>query len=180
MKSVYTPLIRKFGSFLDKAQERAASIFRDAQKLKLKDFLGLWQNTKLMDAKTFFRELKRRNVLKVALAYAVIAWLVVEATSLLLSGHEERNSAMTTLLVIVAIGFGVILYISWAFEATPQGMKRTENVPPDAVLPSWSPRKFAAFIIIVAALAASLLAFDLVRSRSKPASSPPTATPSLP
>jgi adenylate cyclase len=133
-----------------------------------------------MDAKTFFRELRRRNVLKVALAYAVIAWLVVESTSLLLFGHEERSSAMTALMVIVAVGFGAILYISWAFEATPQGMKRTENVPADAVLPSWSPRKFAVFIITIALLAASLLAFDLSRSRTKPASSPATATPRLP
>ena len=130
-----------------------------------------------MDTKTFFRELKRRNVLKVALAYAVIAWLVVEATSLLLFGHEERSSAMTVLMVIVAIGFGVILYISWAFEATPQGIKRTANVPQDAVLPSWSRRKFAVFIIIVALLAASLQVFDLVRSRTKPAPSLPTAVP---
>ena len=130
-----------------------------------------------MDAKTFFRELRRRNVLKVALAYAVIAWLVIETTSLLLFGHEERSSAMTALMVIVAIGFGVILYISWAFEATPEGMKRTANVPPDAVMPSWSRRKFAAFIILVAALAASLLVFDLVRSRPNPTSSPATVAP---
>ena len=130
-----------------------------------------------MDAKTFFRELRRRNVFKVALAYAVVAWLVVEATSLLLFGHEERSSAMTALMVIVAIGFGVILYISWAFEATPEGMKRTANVPPDAVMPSWSRRKFAAFIILVAALAAGLHAFDLLRSRSKPPSPPPTVAP---
>jgi adenylate cyclase len=130
-----------------------------------------------MDAKTFFRELRRRNVLKVALAYAVIAWLVVEVTSLLLFGHEERSSAMTALIVILAIGFGVILYISWAFEATPEGLKRTASVPPDAVLPSWSRRKFAAFIIVVAALAAGLLVFDLARSRTKPASSPATTAP---
>jgi adenylate cyclase len=130
-----------------------------------------------MDAKTFFRELRRRNVLKVALAYAVIAWVVIEATSLLLFGHEERSSAMTALIVILAIGFGVILYISWAFEATPEGMKRTANVPPDAVMPSWSRRKFVAFIIVVAALAASLLVFDIVRSRTKPTSSPATVAP---
>ena len=130
-----------------------------------------------MDAKTFFRELRRRNVLKVALAYAVVAWLVVEATSLLLFGHEERSSAMTALMVIVTIGFAVILYISWAFEATPEGMKRTASVPPDAVLPSWSRRKFAAFIILIAALATSLLVFDLVRSRTKPTSSPATVAP---
>jgi hypothetical protein len=48
----------------------------------------VWQNTKLMDAKTFLAELRRRNVYKVAAAYAVTAWLVVEAASLLLFGHE--------------------------------------------------------------------------------------------
>lgn len=130
-----------------------------------------------MDTKTFFRELKRRNVYKVAVAYAVMAWLLIEAASLLLSGHEERTSVVTALVVILAVGFVLALYISWAFEATPQGMKRTENVPTDAVLPSWSPRKFAAFIILVATLAAGLLVFDLVRSRTKPTSSPATAAP---
>jgi adenylate cyclase len=130
-----------------------------------------------MDAKTFFRELKRRNVYKVAAAYAVIAWLALEAASLLLFGHEERTSALKALVVILAVGFALALYISWAFETTPQGMKRTENVPTDAVLPSWSPRKFAIFIIATALLAASLLAFDLVRSRSKPTSPPPIIAP---
>ena len=133
-----------------------------------------------MDAKTFFRELKRRNVYKVAAAYAVIAWLLIEGTSILLSTFEGRTQVMTALAVILALGFGLALFISWAFEATPEGMKRTENVPPDAVLPSWSPRKFAVFIITIALLAAGLLAFDLLRSRSKPASSPPTAAPGLP
>ena len=130
-----------------------------------------------MDLKTFFRELKRRNVYKVAVAYAVIAWLLIQVASILLAGHEERTSAVTALVVIFALGFVLALYISWAFEATPEGMKRTKNVPPDAVLPSWSPRKFAIFIIATALLAASLLVFDVVRSRSKPTSPPPTAAP---
>ena len=130
-----------------------------------------------MDLKTFFRELKRRNVYKVAVAYAVIAWLLIQVASILLAGHEERTSAVTALVVIFALGFVLALYISWAFEATPEGMKRTKNVPPDAMLPSWSPRKFAIFIIITALLAASLLVFDVVRTRSKPTSPPPTAAP---
>jgi hypothetical protein len=133
-----------------------------------------------MDAKTFFRELKRRNVYKVAAAYAVVAWLLIEAASILLSTFEGRTQVMTALMVVLALGFGLALFISWAFEATPEGMKRTENVPLDAVLPSWSPRKFAVFIITIALLAAGLLAFDLLRSRSKPALSPPTAAPGLP
>ena len=130
-----------------------------------------------MDTKTFFRELRRRNVYKVAVTYAVVAWLLIEAVSILLSTFEGRTQLLTALMVIVALGFGLALFISWAFEATPQGIKRTANVPADAVLPSWSRRKFAVFIITTALLAASLQVFDLVRSRSNPASSPPTAMP---
>src|SRR5204862_2340939 len=141
---------------------------------------SVWQNTTQMDAKTFFRELKRRNVYKVAAAYAVIAWLLIEAASILLSGHEERTSAVRALIAILAFGFVLALYISWAFEATPEGMKRTENVPQNAVLPSWSRRKFAVFIIIIALLATGLLAFDLLRSRNKRSSPPRTGTLDLP
>ena len=130
-----------------------------------------------MDTKTFFRELRRRNVYKVAVTYAVVAWLLIEAVSILLSTFEGRTQLLTALMVIVALGFGLALFISWTFEATPQGMKRTANVPPDAVLPSWSRRKFAAFIITIALLATGLLAYDLLRNRSKPAPSPPAAVP---
>ncbi len=130
-----------------------------------------------MNTQTFFRELKRRNVYKVALSYAAIAWLLIELASVALFGHEERSTAITTLVVIMTLGFFLALYISWAFEATPQGMKRTENVPVDAVLPTWSTRKFALFIVIVALLAASLHLFDLIRSRTKPISTPTTVAP---
>ena len=150
---------------------------KERSKIRFTDFLSLWQNTESMDVPTFFRELKRRNVYKVATAYVVIAWLLIEAASLLLAGHEERTSAMTVLVVIVSLGLILALYISWAFEATPEGMKRTKNVPADAVLPSWSPRKFAVFIITIALMAAGLHAFDLLRSRSKPPSSLPTVAP---
>ena len=130
-----------------------------------------------MNSKTFFSELKRRNVYRVALSYAVIAWLVVQSTSILLAHSEGRSSVIAALIVIVVVGFFLAIYISWTFEATPQGMKRTENVPADAVLPSWSARKFAIFIIITGLLAASLLVFDLYRARNKPASPVPTAAP---
>src|SRR5437660_9633194 len=128
-----------------------------------------------MGAKTFFRELKRRNVYKVAVAYAVIAWLLFEAASVWVHIVEAPTSVFKVLAVFLALGFVVALFISWAFEATPQGMKRTENVPPDAVLPSWSPRKFATFIIAVAVIAAGLLAFNLFRT--KPTTPPTTAEP---
>jgi hypothetical protein len=134
---------------------------------------------KRMDLKTFLSELKRRNVYKVAATYAVIAWLVFEAASILLHSFEEPTWVLKAFASFLAAGFLLVLYISWAFEATPEGMKRTANVPPDvaAALPSWSPRKFAIFIIVTALLATGLLVFDLVRSRTKPASPPPTAAP---
>src|SRR5205814_1434821 len=58
--------------------------------------------------------------------------------------------------------------ISWAFEATPEGLKRTGDVPPDvaAKLPSWSVRKFATFVVIVGILAAGLLAYQYLRTRN--------------
>jgi TolB-like protein/Tfp pilus assembly protein PilF len=71
-------------------------------------------------------------------------------------------------VVFLILGFAMAVFVSWAFEATPQGMKRTEDVSPDEVLPSWSPRKFAAVIVMIAMLAASLLVFELLRSQSKP------------
>jgi TolB-like protein/Tfp pilus assembly protein PilF len=133
-----------------------------------------------MNPKYFFGELKRRNVYKVAVTYAVIAWLLIQAASILLPTFEAPTWVMKALVVLLIFGFAMALFISWAFETTPEGMKRTEDVSPDEVLPSWSPRKFAALIITIALLAASLLVFNLLRSRSKPASPSPTSALDLP
>jgi serine/threonine-protein kinase len=115
----------------------------------------------------FFAELKRRNVYKVAITYAVVAWLLIQAASILLPTFEAPPWVMKVFVVFLALGFIGIVFVSWAFEATPEGLKRTEDVPPDvaARLPTWSRRKFAGFIVMVALLAASLLAFNLLRSR---------------
>jgi TolB-like protein/Tfp pilus assembly protein PilF len=121
-----------------------------------------------MNPKYFFGELKRRNVYKVAVTYAVIAWLLIQAASILLPTFEAPTWVMKGFVVFLILGFAMAVFVSWAFEATPQGMKRTEDVSPDEVLPSWSPRKFAAFIVMIAMLAASLLVFELLRSQSKP------------
>ena len=120
-----------------------------------------------MNSKGFFGELKRRNVYKVAITYAVVAWLLIQAASILLPTFEAPSWVMKAFVVFLALGFIGIVFISWAFEATPEGLKRTEDVPPEvaARLPTWSRRKFAGFIVVVALLAASLLAFNLLRSR---------------
>ena len=133
-----------------------------------------------MNPKDFFGELKRRNVYRVAVTYAVIAWLLIQAASILLPTFEAPAWVMKAFVVLLIFGFAMAVFISWAFEATPGGMKRTENVSPDEVLPSWSPRKFAALVVTIAILAASLLVFNLLRSRSNPASPPPTSALDLP
>jgi serine/threonine-protein kinase len=115
---------------------------------------------------SLFSELKRRNVYKVAITYAVVAWLLIQAASILLPTFEAPSWVMKAFVVFLALGFVISVMISWAFEATPEGLKRTEDIPPDvaAKLPTWSPRKFAAFVVAVAIIAAGLLAFQLFRT----------------
>jgi TolB-like protein len=125
-----------------------------------------------MNPRNFFSELKRRNVYKVAVAYAVIAWLLIQAASILFPTFEAPAWVMKVFVVLLAAGFVVALVLAWAFEMTPQGMKRTENVGPDEVIPQWSGRKFAALIIVIAIGAAALLAFQLLRPKATPISSP--------
>ena len=116
-----------------------------------------------MNLLNFFGELKRRNVYKVAITYAVVAWLLIQAASILLPTFEAPTWVMKAFVVFLALGFVIAVMISWAFEATPEGLKRTENVPTDAVLPTWNPRKFATFIFVVAVTAAGLLAYQFLR-----------------
>src|SRR5437870_8597357 len=82
----------------------------------------------LMNPKGFFGELKRRNVYKVAVAYAVVAWLLVQVATQVFPFLEIPNWVVRLVIALVAIGFPIALVIAWAFEATPEGIKRTEDV----------------------------------------------------
>ena len=107
----------------------------------------------------FFAELKRRNVYKVAVAYAVVAWLLFQAASILLPTFEAPSWVMKAFTVFLALGFVFAVFISWAFEMTPQGMKRTADVSADEVrsFPYWSKRKFATFIIGVVVIGVEVM-----------------------
>src|SRR5205085_2726651 len=122
--------------------------------------------------KNFFAELKRRNVHKATIIYAVIAWLLIQVA--FVPVFEVPGWAIKTLIVLLILGFVAVVFISWAFEATPEGMKRTEELSPNDVLPTWSRKKFAIFIITIALLAAGLLVFDLLQRR--PPTLPPATT----
>ena len=123
--------------------------------------------------KNFLTELKRRNVHKGAIVYAVIAWLLIQVA--FIPVFEVASWAIKTLIVLLVLGFVAVVSISWAFEATPEGMKRTEELSPNEVLPTWSRKKFAIFIITTALLAAGLLVFDF-RQRKPPTLPPATTT----
>src|ERR1043166_8401674 len=127
---------------------------------------------------SFFAELRRRNVYKVAVAYAVVAWLLVQAASILLPTFEAPTWVMKALVVIIALGFVLAVSISWAFEMTPEGMKRTADLSEDEVrsLPYWSKKKFAAFIIGIAVIAAALLGYKLWRGPGSITGQDATAT----
>ena len=111
---------------------------------------------------SLFSELRRRNVFRVALTYAVVAWLLIEIASVLLPLVDAPESIITAFVVLLALGFAVALFVSWAFEMTPEGLKRTQDLSPDEVIPYWSRRKFAKFIFGVAGVAFCLSAYHLL------------------
>src|SRR6202162_3334367 len=81
-----------------------------------------------MNPHSFFAELKRRNVYKVAVAYAVVGWLIAQIATQIFPFMEIPNWVVRLVIVLIAIGFPIALVIAWAFEATPEGIKRTEDV----------------------------------------------------
>src|SRR6266478_1593494 len=74
-----------------------------------------------------FTELKRRNVYKVAVAYAVVGWLLVQVATQVFPFFEIPNWAVRLVVLAIVIGFPIALVFAWAFELTPEGLKRTEN-----------------------------------------------------
>ncbi len=134
-----------------------------------------------MNRGNFFAELKRRNVYKVAVAYGVVGWLIIQVGTSVLPTFHAPDWVAQSLIVLVLLGFPVALVIAWAFEMTPEGMKRTENIAPDEPLPQWSKRKFAAVFATLALIAGGLLAWQLLRTRIlSPVAEPAIASARIP
>ena len=75
----------------------------------------------------FFAELKRRNVYKVAIAYAVVGWLLIQIATQVFPFFEIPNWGVRLMVLIIALGFPIALILAWAFELTPEGIKRDGN-----------------------------------------------------
>ena len=109
---------------------------------------------------SIFRELKRRNVIKVAIAYAVVAWLLIEVTATVFPILKLPDWSVTLVTAFVLIGFPVALIFAWAFEITPEGIKREKDVDRNQSITHITGRKFDYIIIAALILALGFFAFD--------------------
>src|SRR5262245_13315723 len=119
-----------------------------------------------MDPRNFFAELKRRHVYRAAIAYGVAAWLLVQIATQVFPFFEIPSWIVRLIVLTAILGFPIALTIAWAFEMTPEGLKRDDEIRPNEHIPRWSTRRFLALIISVAILAAGVPLVHL--SRSKP------------
>src|SRR6202045_439481 len=121
----------------------------------------------------FLAELKRRNVYKVAVAYAVVSWLLIQVATQVFPFFEIPNWAVRLVVLLLILGFPVALILSWAFEITPEGIKRESEIGPNESITRHTGRKIVGITVVLAIIAAGMLAFQLLRSGSaaKPASS---------
>ena len=87
-----------------------------------------------MKASRFFAELKRRKVYKVEVAYAVASWLLIQAASIFLPTFGAPQCMMKAVVAILALGFILSAILSWIFDITPQGIKRTADISPDEAI----------------------------------------------
>src|SRR5580704_12094348 len=114
--------------------------------------------------KEFFAELKRRNVYKVAVAYVVVAWLLIQAASILFPTFDAPAWVMKVFVVIV-LCFPVALVCSWAFEITPEGIKRESDIDPGKSHTTRTGRRIVSLTAVLAVIAAALFIFQLFRSK---------------
>ena len=131
----------------------------------------------MTDKPSFFSELKRRNVYKVAVAYAVVSWLLIQAASILLPTFEAPAWVMKVLVAFLVLGFPTALIFSWAFEITPEGIKPESEVAPSESITPKTGRRIVAITVVLAVIAAGLFIFQFMRARSTSLStSVPTIT----
>jgi TolB-like protein/Flp pilus assembly protein TadD len=116
----------------------------------------------------FFAELKRRNVYKVAVAYAVVSWLLLQAASIFFPAFDAPQWVMKIFILLLVVGFPIALVFSWAFEITSEGIKRESEVQADESITHHTGRKIVALTIVLAVIAAGLLVFQLIRARTWP------------
>lgn len=119
-----------------------------------------------MNFADFLKELQRRKVYKVAAAYAVIAWLVVQAASILLPAFDAPAWVIKALISLIALGFLAAVILAWAFDLTPQGLVRTGDAPTPRDESRHTGRKLTASIIAGALIGLGMFLFQSFHGES--------------
>jgi TolB-like protein/Tfp pilus assembly protein PilF len=129
-----------------------------------------------MDWRSFLGELKRRNVYRVAVTYAVVSWVLIQIATQVFPFFDIPTWAVRVVVLLLLLGFPVALILAWAFELTPEGIKRTEDVPLHESIRHHTGRKLLAFATVAAAVAVALFLVQFARrswTPAKPDSTPP-------
>jgi TolB-like protein/Tfp pilus assembly protein PilF len=119
----------------------------------------------------FLAELKRRNVYKFAIAYGVVAWLLIQIAGQISPFFDIPNWAVRLVVLLLVIGFPIALIFSWAFEMTPEGIQRTEDAAPNAEITRGTGRKLNLLIIGVLLAVITILIFQRVHPHISPSAS---------
>jgi TolB-like protein len=107
-----------------------------------------------------FEELKRRNVFKVGTAYVVLAWLLAQITDVFLEPFGAPDWVIKTILLVLVAGFPLALFFAWAFEMTPEGIKKEKDVDRNESITHETGQKLNLAIIFILVLALGYFAFD--------------------
>src|ERR1043166_6819206 len=116
-----------------------------------------------MNPKAFFGELKRRNAYKVAVAYGVVGWLLIQIATQVFPFFEIPNSAVRLVVLLLILGFPVALILFWAFEIPREGINREWEVSPNGSITRHTGRRIIGLTIVVAVIPAGLLGFQVLR-----------------
>jgi serine/threonine-protein kinase len=109
---------------------------------------------------SIFQELKRRNVIRVALAYIIVAWLILQVGDVVLGNIGTPSWVFQTILLVLALGLPLAIIFAWAFELTPDGLKREREVDRSASVTHQTGRKLDRAIIVVLVIALGYFAWD--------------------
>ena len=127
---------------------------------------------------SFFEELKRRNVFRVGIAYVISAWVLLQFVDLVLENIQAPDWVMKVFMLALAIGFPLAVFFAWAFEMTPDGVKRESEVDRTKSITPHTSRKLDRSIIIVLVLAVAFLLYRQVFVPTQPPS-PATMTETI-
>jgi hypothetical protein len=109
---------------------------------------------------SLFDELRRRNVLRVAIAYLAAAWFLIQVADIILPRLGLSDIAITNTILVLVIGFVPAVILSWFFELTPEGLKRDSDTPPGKSTAGRSGNVLDRLIIVTLVLAVGFFAVD--------------------